>query len=82
MGFEVVLNQQFVERSKRFLDGEGLRDDVDAVVLVLDHFFESAHLTFDDAAAVKGPLFDVFDHEIEYIPSAWEYPQGVYGWRC
>ena len=62
VGLEVVLHQELVEGAERFLDGEGLREDVHAVVLVLDHLLDAPELAFEDARAVEGALLDVCDH--------------------
>jgi hypothetical protein len=62
VGAQMVLDQQLVEGCERLLDRTGLGDDVHAVVLVLDHLREPAHLTLEDAGAVQGALLDVVDH--------------------
>ena len=62
MRAQVVLEQQAVQRFQRLLDGTGLRDDVHAVLLVLDHPRDAAQLTLEDARAMQRPLLDVFDH--------------------
>ena len=73
---EVVLHQELVERAERFLDGEGLREDVDAVVLVLDHLLDAPELAFEDARAVEGALLDVCDHGSRITPRFPYTPMG------
>ena len=55
VGAQVVLDQQLVEAAQRLLDREGLRDDVDAVVLVLDHLLHAAQLALRGCASGAAP---------------------------
>src|SRR5690606_23156034 len=59
-------------------DGEGLRDDVDAVGLVFDHLLDAAQLPLDDAGAVQGAILDVGDHADRiYPPGVSTQPQSA-----
>jgi predicted TIM-barrel fold metal-dependent hydrolase len=71
MGAQVVLDEQLVEAAQRLLDGEGLRHDVDAVVLVLDHLGDPAQLALEDRRAMQRTLLQVVDH-VNTIP-----PRGI-----
>lgn len=62
VGAQMILDEQLVERAERLLNGQRLRDDVHAVVLVVDHFLDAAHLAFEDLDAVQGAFLDVGDH--------------------
>jgi hypothetical protein len=45
-----------------------LSDDVDAVLLVVDHLFEAPQLALEDATAMQGALFDFVDHVNHHTP--------------
>lgn len=68
VGAQVVFDEQLVQRAKRLLNRQRQRDDVDAIVFVLDHFFEPTHLSFENAGAVQCALLDVFDHRSRLPP--------------
>src|SRR5260221_9156724 len=44
-----------------------LRDDIDAVAVLVDHFRQAADLAFDPAQAFLAGCLDVFSHSV-YIP--------------
>lgn len=67
MRAHVVFDEELVETAEALLHSEGLRDDVHAVLLVLDHLFDSAQLALQDPRAVEGTFLDVIDH-IEIVP--------------
>ena len=51
----MALQKRRLECLERSLDGVGLFDDVDAVLVVLDHFADAFEVTFDGRQTVEIP---------------------------
>ena len=64
VGFQMVLDQQFVQGAEGLLDSEYLRDYVHAVFLVLNHLLEAAELAFEDSSSMKRAFLDVCNHPL------------------
>src|SRR5690242_18545252 len=61
---QVVLHEQLVQGAEGLLYGKRLRDDVHAVIFVLDHLLDASKLALEDAGTVQGPLLDIGNHAI------------------
>lgn len=72
----VVTEDFLLDPPQRGAYGLDLRDDVDAITIVLDHAGKAAHLTFNAAQSFDGGTLAVFAHKA-YIP-----PQGIYRKRA
>lgn len=64
---DVVLEDFLLDPPQRGTHRRNLRDDIDAVALLLHHLGETAHLAFDPAEAFLTGCLDVFSH-VSYIP--------------
>lgn len=64
---DVVAQHLLLDPAQRGPHRRDLRDDVDAVAVVLDHPGEAAHLALDPAQALLTGSLDVFSHTA-YIP--------------
>jgi hypothetical protein len=58
----VVTQNFFLDTSQCRAYGGDLRDDIDAVAIILDHAGEAADLTFNPAQALQAGGFRVFRH--------------------
>src|SRR4051812_29848889 len=64
---DVVLQNLFLDPAQRGAHRRDLRDDIDAVAVLLDHFREAANLALDPAEAFSHRCLAVPVHEV-YIP--------------
>lgn len=62
MGAQMILDEQLVQAAQRLLDRKRLRDYVDAIVFVVDHLLQSAHLALENATAMECTFLQVFNH--------------------
>src|SRR5258708_2065830 len=63
----VIPQPLFLDAPQRGAPRGNLRDDIDAVAILVDHFRQAADLAFDPAQALLTGSFDVFSHPA-YIP--------------
>jgi YHS domain-containing protein len=63
----VILQHLFLNAAKRGAHRRDLRDDVDAIAVLVDHLREAADLALDPAQAFLTGSLDVFSHAA-YIP--------------
>jgi hypothetical protein len=59
---DVVTQNFFLDPSQRGARGRDLRDDVDAVPIILEHAGETADLTLDAAQALQTGSFRILGH--------------------
>ena len=59
---DVVAQHLLLDAPQRRADGGDLRDDVDAVAVLLDHAGEAAHLALDAAQALQAGGLGCFAH--------------------
>src|SRR5438105_2366895 len=64
---DVVLQHFLLDASQRGAHRRDLRDDVDAVAVLVDHLREAANLALDPAQPLVTGRLDVFPHSA-YIP--------------
>ena len=64
---DVVLQDLFLDTAQRGAHRRYLRDDVDAVAVLLDHFRQAANLALDPAETFSDGCLDVLAHAA-YIP--------------
>src|SRR5687767_2994345 len=78
----VLVEQPQRDLVERGLDGADLRDDVDAVTILLDHLLDPAHLSLDAAEAVEElVLRGGVPARIGWHGHSLHYPPGVYRGR-
>jgi len=63
----MVFQHFFFDPSECGPDRRDLRDDIDAIAVLIDHFGQAADLTLDAVEAFLAGCLDVFSHEV-YIP--------------
>ena len=63
----VISEYLFLNAPKRSTYSRDLRDDIDAIAVLLDHLRQAANLPFDTAEAFLARRLDVFSHRA-YIP--------------
>jgi hypothetical protein len=63
----VILQHLFLDAPERGSNRRYLRDDIDAVAILVDHLGQAADLAFDPAQAFLAGSLDVFSHP-PYIP--------------
>src|SRR6266704_541572 len=74
----VILQYFFLDAPQRGPDRRDLRDDIDAVTVLVDHLGETADLAFDPAQPFLARCLDVFAHD-PYIPLpgiGYKWPDG------
>jgi hypothetical protein len=64
---DVIAQHLFLDPPQRRANRRDLRDDVNAIAVLLDHFGQPAHLTLDAAEPLLNRRLDVFLHAA-YIP--------------
>ena len=64
---DVIAQDFLLGAAQRRTHGRDLRDDVDAVAVLLDHLREATNLALDPAETFSDGCLDVLAHEI-YIP--------------
>src|SRR5215813_4388895 len=64
---DMVAQHLLLDAAERGAHGRDLRDDVDAVAVLVDHFRQAANLALDPAEALLNRCLDVFSH-VAYIP--------------
>src|SRR5438045_9061313 len=57
----------FLDAAERGAHRRDLRDDIDAIAVLVDHFGQAANLALDPAQAFLAGCLDVFSH-MAYIP--------------
>ena len=68
---DVIAQDLLLEAPQRGAHRRNLRDDVDAIAILIDHARDAAHLALDPVQALGAGRLDVFAHA-RYIP-----PQGI-----
>src|SRR6202022_2016392 len=63
----VISEHLFLDAPERGTHGRDLRDDIDAIAVLVDHFGQAADLALDPAQAFLTGCLDVFSHAA-YIP--------------
>lgn len=64
---DMIAQHLFLQPPQRRTHGGDLRDDVDAIAVVLDHARQAAHLTFDSTEPLEAGCLDLVSHA-RYIP--------------
>src|SRR6266545_7107569 len=64
---DVVAQDLLFHTSERCAHRRNLRDDVDAIAILVDHPRDAAHLALDPAQSLGAQCLDVFSHAV-YIP--------------
>ena len=59
-GFQVVADDQLADPAQGLVDGRDLGQDIEAVLLFLDHFAQAAELAFDNCQPSPGAFLDFF----------------------
>ena len=67
----VISEHFFLDAPERGANRGDLRDDIDAVAVIVDHLGQAANLALDPAETFLTGCLDVFSHAV-YIP-----PQGI-----
>jgi len=63
----VIPEHFFLDAAERGAHGRDLRDDIDAITILVNHFGQAANLALDPAQAFLAGCLDVFSHAA-YIP--------------
>lgn len=70
---DMVVQYLFLDAVQCGAHGSDLRDDVDAITVVIDHLRQAANLAFDTIEPLLAGTLDLFAHP-EYVP-----PRGIVG---